>query len=364
MRWIAAFCADLSLVDWWPVRALLLAAAVLAAVVLVWRFRDRALRLVLIPLVVVLLTVNALVGVNAYFGYYLTISQALGMDGEDRGSLAMLNARTTRPASGVVVDVEIPGRTSGFQARPADVYLPPAWFAHPRPRLPVIVLLHGTPGSPADWLDGGQAQQTADQWAAEHGGVAPIVVMPDVNGDTFGDTECVDSARGNAETYLTADVPQFVRARFLTRGAGQDWAVAGLSEGGSCAIMLALRHPDVFGTFADFGGLLGPRDGDSNDATGTATALFGGSQQNFDAHEPAWLLTHGKFRDLHGFFAVGDDDPEPRAAVQQLAGLSRRAGIDTDVVVVPGGGHTFDVWRAAFASSLPWIARWIGPGSG
>ncbi|MGI8306675.1 hypothetical protein [Saccharopolyspora hattusasensis] len=38
MRWLADFCADLSLVDFWPVRALLLAAALLLLVVLVWRF--------------------------------------------------------------------------------------------------------------------------------------------------------------------------------------------------------------------------------------------------------------------------------------------------------------------------------------
>src|SRR5437764_13987889 len=108
----------------------------------------------------------------------------------------MLNAQKTRPASGIVVSIDIPGRSSGFQARPAQVYLPPAWFDHPRPKLPVVVLLHGTPGTPADWVDGGMAKVTADRWASGHGGVAPIVVMPDVNGSAFADTECVDSARG------------------------------------------------------------------------------------------------------------------------------------------------------------------------
>ncbi|MEV0701719.1 alpha/beta hydrolase-fold protein [Saccharopolyspora sp. NPDC050389] len=362
MRWIADFCADLSLVDWCPLRALLLAVALLSLVVLVWRFRDRAMRVVLIPLVVALFAVNALVGVNAYFGYYLTLSQALGVAGESRGSLAMLNAQVTPPESGMVVTVDIPGRASGFQARPANVYLPPAWFAKPRPKLPVIVLLHGTPGGPPDWLDGGEAQQTADRWAEQHGGVVPIVVIPDVNGGVFDDTECVDGVRGNAETYLTTDVPRFVRNRFLARDPGPDWAVAGLSEGGSCAIMLALRHPRLFGTFADFGGLLGPRDGDTNDPAGTAAALFGGSQPEFDAHEPSWLLTHGRFPGLHGFFAVGANDPEPRAAVQRLAELSRLAGIDTELVVIPGGEHTFDVWRTAFADALPWISGRLAPG--
>lgn len=55
------------------------------------------------------------------------------------------------------------------------------------------MLLHGTPGTPQDWIDGGQAAATADAYAAAHGGRAPILVMPDINGSIDADTECVDS---------------------------------------------------------------------------------------------------------------------------------------------------------------------------
>ncbi|MDA3630727.1 alpha/beta hydrolase-fold protein [Saccharopolyspora sp. WRP15-2] len=360
MRSIAEFGADLSLIDWWPVRAAVLAVTLVVLAVLAYRLRVRAARYALIPIGALLLVVNVLLGVNAYFGYYLTLAQAVGAASEDEGSLAMLNSKTVPRNAGVVIDVQIPPRESGFQARPAQVYLPPVWFTSPRPKLPVIVLLHGTPGSPEDWLNGGEAQRTADRWAATHGGKTPIVVMPDVNGSTFDDTECVNSPRGNAETYLTEDVPNYIRTQFLTRDPGKDWAVAGLSEGGSCAIMLALRHQDLFSTFADFGGLLGPRDGDTNDPGTTVSSLFDGSQGAFNAHEPEWLLTHQRFAGLHGFFVVGSEDPEPRAAVERLAGLARRAGVDTSVVVIPGGEHTFDVWRDGFADALPWIVERVG----
>ncbi|KAA5838174.1 alpha/beta hydrolase-fold protein [Saccharopolyspora hirsuta] len=363
MRSIAEHVADLSLVDWWPVRAALLLATLLAVALLLRRRRDRAVRYALAPLAALLLVVNVLLGVNAYFGYYLTVSQALGTVGEEEGSLAMLDGKAVPRSAGAVVEVQIPARSSGFQARPAEVYLPPAWFTSPRPRLPVIFLLHGTPGSPQDWLDGGEAQRTVDAWAAAHGGTAPIVVMPDVNGAVFDDTECVDSPRGNAETYLTEDVPDYVRTHFLTRDPGEPWAVAGLSEGGTCAVVLALRHPDLFATFADFGGLLGPRDGDTNDPGTTVATLFADSRADFDEHEPAWLLGHRRYPGVHGFFAVGSDDPEPLAAQSQLTDLARRAGVETSAVVVPGGEHTFDVWRAGFAAALPWIAERIGLGA-
>src|SRR5258708_2954178 len=104
---------------------------------------------------------------------------------------------------GMVGRVVIAPTVSGFRARPAQVYLPPAWFARPRPRLPVVELLHGTPGMPEDWTRAGQADVTADRWAAGHRGVAPVIVMPDPNGGFMSDTECVDLPQARADTYLS-----------------------------------------------------------------------------------------------------------------------------------------------------------------
>jgi S-formylglutathione hydrolase FrmB len=223
------------------------------------------------------------------------------------------------------------------------------------------VLLHGSPGNPTDWVEGGQAQVTADAWVAAHGGVAPVLVMPDINGSLTADTECVDSPLGRVETYLTVDLPAAVRADLGTLPPGPGWAVAGLSEGGSCALMLALRHPDLFGSFGDFGGLAGPRVGETNaDTADTVAQLFGGSQQEFAAHEPADLLATGRFPRTGGWFQVGSLDAEPLAAAQRLAPLARAAGITTCLVVVPGAGHTFDLWTAAFRQSLPWLASRLG----
>lgn len=330
------------------------------------RSTSRATRAVPIALTVALVLLNAAAGVNAYYAYYPTLGEAFGGGGPDESSLVAVDADVgVIPAQGRVVSIAVPGTVSGFQARAAQVYLPPAWFARPRPELPVIMLLHGSPGAPTDWTDGGQAAATADAWAAQHGGVAPVLVMPDVNGDPVTDTECVNSPLGNVETYLTVDVPAAARRIFATKPPGRTaWAVAGFSEGGTCAIMLALRHPDLFGTFGDFGGLVGPRVGDDNTDTGNVTVaeLFAGSQQAFDAHEPTALLADPGpgVAGLGGWFEVGSDDAAPLAAAQTLAPLAEHAGVATCLVVVPGGGHTFDVWSAALRSSLPWMAARLG----
>ena len=200
---------------------------------------------------------------------------------EVQGPVTQLAVASMR-SHGAVVTVDLPAPRSGFAHRPSLVYLPPVWFAQPRPTLPVLMMLTGTPSLVSDWTRAAHADQIADEYAAAHHGWAPIMVFPDPNGSDLGDTECVDSPQGNAETYLSEDVPAAVVALFSA--APPRWAVAGLSEGGMCAALLTLRHPDVFSTFADFSGEGGPVVG--HDHKATMRLLFGGSLAAFRAHDP------------------------------------------------------------------------------
>ncbi len=47
---------------------------------------------------------------------------------------------------------------------------------------------------------------TADEFAAVHGGYAPVLVFVDPTGAFRNDTECVNGRRGNAADHLTKDV--------------------------------------------------------------------------------------------------------------------------------------------------------------
>ena len=257
------------------------------------------------------------------------------------------------PPHGLVELVNIPAPSSGFHARAAQVYLPPAWFDPVRPHLPVIVLLQGTPGTPADWTRGGEADVTVDTWAAAHGGVAPILVMPDPNGGPFADTECVDGKEGAAETYLTQDVRSYVGRTF---GAAMDrtsWAIGGLSEGGQCAVTLTMRHPDLFSVFLAFGA----DDHLSHD--GGLTNLFRGSARSAwsqaEAYAPRHLLTQTPPVPVSGWFGAGQADGGLTATAQRMDALARGSGIDSHLGLIPDAHHTFRVWRDAFAQALPWV---------
>ena len=156
--------------------------------------------------------------------------------------------------------MNIPSTHSGFAAREAHVYLPPAWLTMDAPRLPALLLLPGVPGGPTAWTHEGEADQIADDFASRHDGLAPIIVMPDATGSEDADSECVNSSRvGNAETYLTVDVPAYVRAAFSrvrTWIAGGGWPFGGWDvRHGPCSpesrrlpnlcVVLRLRHPDL-----------------------------------------------------------------------------------------------------------------------
>jgi S-formylglutathione hydrolase FrmB len=269
---------------------------------------------------------------------------------ELHGPITELAVSSTR-SHGAVVTVDLPAVKSHFAHRNSLVYLPPAWFARPRPILPVVMLLTGTPSLVSDWTRAAHADQIADEYAAAHHGWAPILVLPDPNGSDLGDTECVDSPQGNAETYLAEDVPAAMVSIF--GAAPPHWAVAGLSEGGMCAALLTLRRPDVFSTFADFSGEPGPIVG--HDKAATMRLLFGGSKEAWRAHDP-WSLLHQRRYDGHAaWFEVGTDDRGPRRAAERLAPAARAAGM-TAHVFIRDGRHNFTFWSDSFRHALPWMA--------
>lgn len=260
------------------------------------------------------------------------------------------------PDGGRVATVPIPGTVSGFAARDAEIYLPPAYFADRRPLLPVLVLLAGQPGGPADWFTGGRLAETMDAFAARHHGLAPVVVVADGTGSTLANPLCLDSRLGNVATYLAVDVPAWVRAHLQVDPAPRATAVGGLSYGGTCALQLATNHPDVYPTFLDLSGQLEPTLGDRQR---TVDAAFGGDEAAFTAVNPMDLMATRRYPDTAGVFVVGTDDHDFAPGVHTLYEAARKAGMDVRVQELPGG-HSFAVWSAGLTDNLDWLARRMG----
>jgi S-formylglutathione hydrolase FrmB len=301
--------------------------------------------------------------VNGHYQYYPTLASLLGQEARFQTGLDQLDslrdaaqASGRLPANGVTVEVAIPGTASGFEARDAFVYLPPAWFADPPPALPVLVLASGVPSQTSDWTRGGDADGTADAFAAANGGKAPILAMIDTNGSIDADTECVDGPMAKVETYVVKDVPAYLRSQFGASPAAGSLAIGGLSAGGTCALLVSLRNPTAYPTFADFSGYQTPELDNAGD---TLQNLFGGSTEAQQAHDPAILMRQTRFPKSAGWFEAATGDAQPAAAAANLSAAATSSLGQTCVLLRPGG-HDFTFWTAALQNALPWLSWRLG----
>jgi len=328
---------------------------------------------------------------NLWVGYFPTVQTAWGqltggpLPGQtDHDTVAKMLAAGTVPASGVVLAVTTPSEASAFRHRGELVYLPPAYFAsNPPPVLPTVLMIGGQFNTPADWIRTAGAVNTIDEFAARHGGNAPVFVFADSGGSFNNDTECVNGVRGNAADHLTKDIVPYMVTNFGVSDRASDWGVVGWSSGGTCALNLTVKYPDLFSAFVDIDGDLYPNSGTKPQ---TIQRLYGGDAAAFDDWDPATLMTrHGFYDDVAGWFAVSEppddvteavsgrelrgrppeDDPSgnPTAAARTLCGIAAAHGIDC-AVVPQEGRHDWPFAARAFAASLPWLAARIGtPGA-
>jgi S-formylglutathione hydrolase FrmB len=326
----------------------------------------------------VLVVLGAADGVNADFAEFPTIAAALQLPPQDQVSARSAleqprhapagdplahralsitwHAPREVPRHGAVFQIAIPGVRSGFHARPAWVYLPPADLTSDRPRLPLLEMIGGQPGNSRTWLDAGQLAQRMDAWAAAHHGLAPIVVMPDALGSTFANPMCLNSRLGQDDTYLAVDVPAWATAHLGVDPDHAHWAVGGMSFGGTCALQLAVAHPSLFPTFFDAEGQRGPTLGS---LSRTVQAAFGGNLAAFDAVDPLHELAARRYPGSAGIVVVGEGDALYRSQDRAVAVAARLAGMTVSEQVRPGG-HSWTVSGPALSADLPWLAARMG----
>ena len=156
------------------------------------------------------------------------------------------------------------------------VYLPPSYARQVHRRYAVAYYLHGLTGNEGDWVTLGSIDRVADSIVGA-GMPEVILVMPDgddgwyTNWDTprgfapcmtdtlvsrASTTYCVEHER--YDDYLAHDLVAHVDKTYRTRADRAHRGIAGLSMGGFGAIVLALRHPELFAAAASHSGVLAP----------------------------------------------------------------------------------------------------------
>ena len=329
---------------------------------------------------------------NLWVGYLPTVASAWGrltgapLGGQiDAVTFRHMQEEGVKPINGTVLSVQIPDDASGFKHRDELVYLPPAWYAtKPPPRLPVVMMIGGEFGQPSDWPSVG-AQKILDDFAAGHGGNAPVVVWVDQSGAFSNDTECVNGTRGNAADHLTKDVIGYMVSNFGVSSDAAHWGIAGWSAGGTCALTLTVKYPELFTAFVDIDGQMGPNAGTKQQ---TIQRLFGGHAEAWAAFDPQTVMAqHGPYHGISAWFGVSEPttsvyragagnpgdvhvpQPDPSntgdtaGVAQYMCALASSYGIECAVVPLPGK-HDFLNGVRIFESAFPWLAGKLGtPGA-
>ncbi|HEY4793439.1 MAG TPA: alpha/beta hydrolase-fold protein [Mycobacterium sp.] len=369
---------------WWWIAG---SGAAAAIVILGWgsaRWWRRSASLLSVPLCLL----SAGLTLNLWVGYFPTVQTAWDQltagplpHQTDAAGVAAMAAARLQPPHGIVVPVTISEDASHFKHRGEVVYLPPAWFSSsPPPPLPTVMMIGGEFNTPADWLRAGNAARTIDEMAARHGGNAPVFVFVDSGGAFNNDTECVNGSRGNAADHLTKDVVPYMISRFGVSADPARWGIVGWSMGGTCALDLTVMHPELFSSFVDIAGNMGPEAGTKAQ---TIARLFGGNADAWAAFDPATVIArHGHYTGVSGWFDVSSSNAPKRhrglsvtdasdvylggrepignpndqiSAAESLCALGRANGINCAIVAQPGK-HDWPFASNAFAAALPWLA--------
>ncbi|MEO6943076.1 MAG: alpha/beta hydrolase-fold protein [Lacisediminihabitans sp.] len=317
----------------------------------------------------VVILLSTAVGVNTVTGSFATIGSLVGKTVLPSLTLPALtsgpspsnwDAPSHLLPQGHYGVVEIPATASRFKHREDVVYLPPAALAPHPPKLPVLIMLSGQPGVPMNMVTSVDIPSILDHYARAHRGLAPIVVIPDQLGAPYANPMCVDSPLGRSATYLSVDVPAWIRSHLNVSADRQDWAIGGYSQGGTCSIQLGSRFTATFGNILDISGELAPHRGS---VASTVKDAFGGSTAAYEAAKPLNLLaSHAPFADTLAIFAVGERDKRYRPIETTMREAAARAGMNTVEIVAPNSAHDWKTVGYAIDRAIAVLGqRWAFP---
>jgi enterochelin esterase-like enzyme len=308
-------------------------------------------------------------GVNRHFALYQTWSSLLGLQSRDLVAAnspaalarvtAPLPAGTSARPHGQLLSLTIPGVASHLSLGKSLIYLPAVYGskAWEHRGFPVVEALTGSPGRPADYINGLHVDTVLDKAMRDATLPPAIVVFPPSNQNVLRSLECVDTADGlRDETFLTTDVHAWVRAHLAV--AAGPWSAFGYSTGGYCALDLALRRPALFNRAISLDGYTHALS--DHYARGLWPAGGAGVTARLE-HSPDWWVRNHAPEPVRVYLSAGDADRDAARSATSfwtlLASTGWRLPADR-LVVEPHGHHTFRDWASALLPALTWA---LGP---
>ncbi len=250
------------------------------------------------------------------------------------------------------------GAVSGY----FSIYLPPNYTTGNR-RFPVVYLLHGYSGGENNWIQFGNMERTMNEGIAKGELCEMIVVMPDAGNSWY-----VNDAAGKNkyEDFFTKDLIPYIDKTYATRAKKEFRGIAGLSMGGYGALLLSLKHNDLFVACSGLSSAVFTDEEilTSNQWDYYFADIFGKNLQDsarltahFVANNPMAqmkTLDSEAIKKVSFYLDCGDDDMLYRGN-DALHTLMRNRQIPHEYRV-RDGGHTWTYWRTGLPAALQFIS--------
>lgn len=242
-----------------------------------------------------------------------------------------------------------------------SIYLPPDYESSNK-SYPVLYLLHGYSDDETGWIQFGEADFIADRGIANGDFPPCIIVMPD--GKVTWYANSFDGKDLWEDMFIQEFIP-FIEKEYRIRDKKEFRAIAGLSMGGNGALLLSMRHPELFsscvamsaGTFTEeeilandgydnyFKNIYGPKE-------------KGKVSDYWKSYSPLHLLDTvdpKKLKSVRYYIDCGDDDFLYKGN-SALHVKMRDLGIPHEYRV-RNGGHEWSYWRTGLFDGLKFVSQ-------
>ncbi|MPZ16974.1 MAG: hypothetical protein GEV06_03510 [Luteitalea sp.] len=238
--------------------------------------------------------------------------------------------------------------------RAFTLLLPSKYARSSQQRYPVLYLLHG--GARQD-----HAAFTERPWFSDQASRDIIIVTP--NGDDSWYVNSVADPKARYEDFIVRDLIQYVDTHYRTIASRRGRAIAGISMGGWGAMMLGLKHHELFGAVGAFSAPFGiSRHASDIDMTSRTQRMLGapGSQQRRD-RDPGSLVADVPVNAVpHLYVACGAEDMflrDNRDFVQRLA----ERKIPYEYREISPAGHSWELWDLQIPGFVDLFTEvWVG----
>ena len=237
-----------------------------------------------------------------------------------------------------------------------NICLPPQYDAKGQQRFPVIYYLHGYEGNESSYLE------YAKYWREAVARFGPVILVFVNGGETSFFTDSPNGAVP-AETLIVKELIPHIDQRFRTVTNSSGRALHGYSMGGTGALKLAFKYPQMFGSVVAYGAILGDATEFKKHLGKVYAQMFGNEPKRFAENDPFALAERNaeRIRDRVAIrIVIGTKDeflPRHRALREKLQQMK----IQNSYEEVRGAGHKKDdLYEPAALGGFEFSAKAFG----